>query len=149
MTAYGFKARFCQPIIDGTKGGTIRDDRKDGRLPPIGGALQLYTAMRTSQCRKIAPDVACLEVQRIHVDFDKGEVIFPRCDITRPGQLTRMGRLYLANQEMLTAFARFDGFQDFSEMELFWMKERGPAFRPLYDGNHIRWRDWPAALLGD
>lgn len=66
MPAYSFQRQFAQPIIDGTKGGTIRAPRRispttgNHRRAEVGGhawpgeTLYLFTGMRTKQCRKIA-----------------------------------------------------------------------------------------------
>jgi len=51
MVAYSFKAQFREPILAGTKRQTIRADRK--RHARLGEALQLYTGMRTRQCKLI------------------------------------------------------------------------------------------------
>jgi hypothetical protein len=134
MTAYGFKARFCEPIATGTKGGTIRAPRKDGRLIPVGGMIQFYTAMRTRQCRKIMPDRRCLEVQPIRLGFG--------------GRVVRVGpRLCFSTARELDAFAVFDGFGDWPDLREFWREEH--AGHLLFDGFHIRWLPWPTALAED
>jgi hypothetical protein len=57
MVAYSFKERFAEPILNGTKGGTIRASRKGPLRAATGGhakpgeELQLYTDMRTRNCR--------------------------------------------------------------------------------------------------
>lgn len=65
MTAFSFKKEFAADVEEGRKRQTIRKDRKDGRPPCArGGALQLYTGMRTAECRKLR-DAVCLDVRRI------------------------------------------------------------------------------------
>lgn len=54
MSAWNFKARFADGILDGTKTSTIRASRKDGRNPKIGDQVKAFTGMRTKQCRQLA-----------------------------------------------------------------------------------------------
>lgn len=57
MVAFNFMARFAPSIEDGTKRQTIRAAGK--RRPPFPGEqLQLYTGMRTGNCRKLR-DAVC------------------------------------------------------------------------------------------
>lgn len=58
MVAYSFKRQFGPPILAGTKGGTIRNDRKRHARP--GEELQLYHGMRTKSCTLIANHIAIL-----------------------------------------------------------------------------------------
>ena len=51
MVAYSFKKQFGPPILAGTKAQTIRADRK--RHVRSGELVQLYTGMRTRQCRRL------------------------------------------------------------------------------------------------
>jgi hypothetical protein len=122
MTALGFKRRFVNPILEGTKGGTIRADRKDGRLPPIGGELQLYTAMRTTYCALILRS-PCIAVAPIALHFK---------DRTR---VVSQGRTW-RGAKALDNFARFDGFGDFADMAAFWRETHN---RREFFGNWIRW----------
>jgi len=130
MTALGFKSRFCQPIIDGTKGGTIRAPRKDGRLIPVGGMIQFYTAMRTQHCRKIMPDRPAIDVQPIRLNLVAG--------------LVQTAGLRFGGAQ-LDAFARFDGFEDWADLRAFWREEHAEV--TLFDGFHVRWLPWPKALV--
>jgi hypothetical protein len=133
MTAYGFKARFCQPCIDGTKGGTIRAPRRDGRLIKVGGMIQFYTGARTSQCRKIMPDLPCLDVQPVELFLNYGGVVIANIGM----KLTR--------RPQVDAFARFDGFPDWDALREFWREEHGGLER--FSGFHTRWLPWPKVLV--
>ena len=137
MTAYSFKARFAEPIIAGTKGGTIRAPR-NGRptgIPRPGGharpgeMLQLYTGMRTQQCRRIA-DKRCLAVAPILLFFGglPEIIVGPREDGLR-----------YRSAESLDCFARFDGFDNFDQMAGFWDSD-------AFNGWHIRWLPLPLDL---
>lgn len=57
----GFKKRFKQPILDGTKKFTIRERRKIE--PKIGETLYMYTGLRTSDCEKISDKHKLVSIQ--------------------------------------------------------------------------------------
>lgn len=141
MVAYSFQARFVEPILAGTKGGTIRATRNVPRTfavafnrPRLGGHavpgedLQLYTGMRTKQCRLIARKMCC-QVERIRINFS-----LP-CILLGEGHRERL----VAD---LDIFAAFDGFASWSEMATFWRGREGRIVH--YSGWHIRW--WPRAM---
>ena len=149
MVAYSFQRRFAGPILDGSKGGTIRAPRKwrygAGPSAEIGGhaypgqELQLYTGMRTKQCRLITRKT-CLVVDRVRLHFGCREIA-----------LASLERYLRATAE-LDAFARFDGFADFEDMTTFWRDNRASR-RPgedgvIFDGWHIRWMALPAVIAG-
>lgn len=60
MVAYGFKRYFAPQIEDGSKTHTIRGHRRRHAHP--GEAVQLYSGMRSSHCRKIIADPVCISV---------------------------------------------------------------------------------------
>jgi len=64
MPAYNFQARFVEAILDGSKRQTIRKRRK--RATKSGDVLQLYTGMRTKQCRLLKV-VDCTRVEPIRI----------------------------------------------------------------------------------
>lgn len=69
MVAYSFHAQFEEPIVSLRKRQTIRGNRR--RHARTGEAIQLYTAMRTRQCRKLlAVDPICLGVTPIALIID-------------------------------------------------------------------------------
>jgi hypothetical protein len=123
MVAYSFQRRFAEPIIAGTKGGTIRAYRRRPHAQP-GQGLQLYVGMRTKQCRLVARKI-CVESDPIVIDFKS------RC-VQLPAHLIRGGDL--------AVFAVFDGFASFDEMAEFWLKTHGV---PRFCGRHVRWLPWP------
>lgn len=126
MVAYGFKERFRDPILDGTKGGTIRADRK--RHARSGEQLQLYTGMRTKQCKLICR-LPCLAVEPLEL-------------VLRDPQSVRIGgRRILVRVDDLHIFAAFDGFRNFSEMIEFWRQEHDDL--DTFSGVHIRWLPLP------
>lgn len=66
MAAYNFQTRFVGPIQRGTKTQTIRRIGKR-RHARAGEMVQLYTGMRTKQCRKIVEDRICLQAVQITI----------------------------------------------------------------------------------
>lgn len=123
MVAYSFQKRFADPIVAGTKRQTIRAPRKRHARP--GEALQLYTAMRTKQCRLIA-NAKCLDVLDVELDFYAGEV--------RAG----FGVIAVNLESGADEFARLDGFADWSDLRAFWEKEHPGVDR--FQGVLIRWQ---------
>lgn len=133
MVAYSFKAQFAEPILAGTKGGTIRADRRRHARP--GEELQLYTGMRTQHCRLIARKT-CVAVEPVTL------VLF--ADIVMEMAIFPERKTALADRDELNAFARFDGFASIDEMRAFWRTEH-PNIEPLrgFKGWHIRWAPFP------
>ncbi len=128
MVAYSFQKQFAEPILAETKGGTIRAGRKRHARP--GEELQLYTGMRTKYCRLIARRT-CLGVQPITLMLQLGQVWID-------------DRLVALGGVLLDTFAIFDGFGDWAALREFWRETHGSLKR--FDGCHIRWLEWPAAL---
>lgn len=104
MVAYSFKARFASRILDGSKRQTIRNDRKRHARP--GEVLQLYTGMRTRQCRLLGRAV-CVAVAPIRLDFINDQV---EIDGDHP----------IIARRLLDVFARQDGFDDWADLCRFW-----------------------------
>lgn len=131
MVAYSFKQRFVKPIKAGLgmkvfaeigdpictpKRQTIRAVGKR-RHARAGETLQLYTAMRTKQCRKIG-EATCVYVMPISIDVLKTKLKFSD---------------FVTDAD---AFARADGFDCAADMHAFWLKEHGPG---KFEGVLIRW----------
>lgn len=139
MVAYSFAPQFIAPIEARTKLQTVRGHRR--RHARVGEPIQLYTAMRTKQCRKIIEaDPICLRVWDIRIAIDASErrVI---------GAISLDGAL-LDHAEM-EAFAQRDGFvadadsSALKRMGQFWLKAHahlGTDF--LFEGACLRW-SWP------
>jgi uncharacterized protein YqfB (UPF0267 family) len=101
MVAYGFKSRFAPLVESGAKTHTIRDARKSRHARP-GEFVQLYTGLRTSQCRKlIDPDPICVSVQPI---------------VFHPSKSIAIDNLPLSS-EAVEKLALSDGFESVEE---FW-----------------------------
>lgn len=66
MVAYNFAAQFAEAVETRKKRQTIRAPRKDNRHAKVGDKLQLYTGMRTTNCRKLVnPDPRCTASHKI------------------------------------------------------------------------------------
>lgn len=147
MVAYSFKQRFVGAIKDGTKRQTIRMPRKvrghrpsnlaECRTPeemagfirghaPVGSALQLYTAMRTSHCRMIGT-ATCCSVEPVRLDFEAQQV--------QVG-----GAAPLDDLPALDAFAQADGLADYRGLCEFWRETHAKVQR--WEGVLIRWTDF-------
>lgn len=126
MVAYSFKTRFVEPILAGTKRQTIRAQRTGrSRHAHPGEELQLFTAMRTKQCRLIGR-VACQDVSKIKLVFyGQDAVIMHDTEITTP--------------KALDVFARSDGFKDWDMLKAFWFHEHGTVDE--FIGVRILWGD--------
>jgi hypothetical protein len=68
MVAYSFMKRFAELIDADMKPHTIRDDNHNNRHAKTGDELQLYTGMRTKQCRKLR-DTECIGSYEIDIDI--------------------------------------------------------------------------------
>lgn len=132
MVAYSFKPRFVEPIIAGTKGGTVRVPRTHRKHAKPGDALQLYVGMRTASCRLIA-EKPCVEVEKIGLHIGGGMVQFGA---------TGAGRIF-TTPTSLDRFAEFDGFRDWGELVEFFV---GMQRRHYFEGVHIRWLPLPKDL---
>jgi len=122
MTAYNFKPQFRAPILAGTKRQTIRAERKRHALP--GEQVQLYTGMRTRQCRIIGRAV-CTSSRPVTIGVADGWVDDGCGRMTDP--------------YFLDAFAERDGFPAWSAMLAFWRKEHPDI--AVFSGVLIRWRE--------
>ena len=138
MVAYSFKKRFGPPILAGTKAQTIRAERAGrSRHARPGELVQLYTGMRTRQCRRLG-EARCLDVTPVRLQFGRQTVA-----------AAWVGRLPMATA-LLDVFARADGFASIEDMRRFWWAEHPPADGDtlIFEGVLIRWQPLaPAAAL--
>lgn len=124
MSAYGFKAQFAAAVSSGKKRQTIRALRKKGRHALPGEAMQLYTGMRTKDCRKLLdPDPVCASVDPISILLCvDGVQVFLNEEQLGPRELTRL--------------ALADGFGGPLEFLTFFRETHGLPF----NGVLIKWR---------
>lgn len=123
MVAYSFQSRFRPKIEARLKRHTLRNDRK--RHARVGEALQLYTGMRTRQCKKIG-DATCTAVLRIRLDFE-----YRRVEFLESGHA-------ITTPDDTDAFAVGDGFDDWKDMRAFWA-EQHPEITKAWEGVMIQW----------
>ena len=126
MVAYNFKPQFRPPILAGTKAQTIRAERKRHARP--GEQVQLYTGLRTRQCRIIGT-ATCKDVVPVRIGVRDGFVDYGRGVWNLPARLRD--------------FARLDGFSDWPAMVTFWRREHPDV--EVFSGVLIHWSHFTAA----
>lgn len=135
MVAYSFRPRFVTPIRiglglpilpedDDTDAGTLLVPKRQTiraigkrRHARAGEMLQLYTGMRTRQCKKIG-EAPCVFVVPIRIDVMKTRLKFSD---------------FVFDAE---AFAQADGFASAADMHAFWLDAHGLG---KFEGVLIRW----------
>ena len=114
MVAINFSPQFADRVERREKRQTIR---RTPKCKP-GDKIQLYTGQRTKACRKLG-DAICKDVRPV--------------TITR-GTLEVDGAVLMS--DTAAAFARADGFRDYTEMWE-WFSSRYKT--PMFTGYVIRW----------
>lgn len=140
MALYGYKEMFVPMIWDGTKGHTIRGDRKDGRLPKPGEKIYMYVGLRTKKCYKIG-EAICKGVCKIQIT-EKLIKIFDPLGInyvTLVGQTA--DRLAWSDGFRPEGFTTFHNSGAFNLMISFWKKNNELPFT----GRIIYWKDFEKA----
>jgi hypothetical protein len=151
MVAYSFQKRFVDFVQAGLEPGPWCPGMKRHtlRLPRTGRAgharpeqpVQLYTAMRTKQCRLIGAGVARVQIPVTLVRFNeewplglmRREGPAPRSQVVELAPIVRqvldlpIGSL-IAGEEM-EEFARTDGFRDLAGMAAFFEAPAGGPAR--------------------
>jgi hypothetical protein len=146
MVAYSYKARFVAPIRVGLglpvldlhyelggylpgqpirpKRQTIRANGRRRHARP-GETLQHYHGMRTTKCFKIG-DARCKDVAdvRLYIHAEWIEI---------------KGEADLRKGRQLDAFARDDGFDDWTAMRTFWREEHDGKHLGPFVGVLIKW----------
>lgn len=122
MVAIDFDPRFEVAIREGWKTQTIRKPRE--RNPRPGDMLQLYTGMRTADCRRICQDVRCTDVLSVEITFGDD------------GGIDRIVTDGVPVKD-LDAFAVRDGFTDSDDMAAFFKLKHGPM--EIFHGFVIEW----------
>jgi hypothetical protein len=107
VVAYSFKSRFADAVASGAKRQTIRANGKRRHARP-GEALQLYTGMRTKDCRKLRDAVCVISTYCAIYDDRITTGKHPSID--------------------LDEFAQRDGFADFTDMTDWFRETHGLPF---------------------
>lgn len=100
MVAYSFAPQFVEPVSRLLKRQTVRGHR--ARHARAGEAIQIYTGMRTKQCRKLlTPDPICIDVRLIEIELSARD----------PNMISAIEIEGVAlNPDEIEAFALADGF---------------------------------------
>lgn len=130
----GYKPRFVDPILIGTKVHTMRKPRKV--KPKIGETLHMYTGLRTAHCKLITKKEKLISVQKAQVHIKriklKGNGYTYQCAIKVDGK-----RLSPVEGVELIKFDGFKSTLDFCE---FWFANvKGNTIKETLDLYH--WTD--------
>lgn len=110
----GFKKRFAEPILIGTKVHTLRDRRKLDPKP--GETLYMYTGLRTNNCELITDKERLIGKQKawIKITYHLGDIFYPdHLKVCIDGRALSV--------EEVDQFVRFDGFTDWLDFAWFWL----------------------------
>lgn len=110
----GFKPRFVDPILIGTKVHTIRGKRKIE--PKIGEQLHMYTGLRTKHCRLITKKETLVSTQKVWI-----KIVFR----LKPFEIIELlihvdGRALSLNE--IEQFCKFDGFENSIDFVKYWVE---------------------------
>lgn len=112
MPAINFQKRFAPLVERGEKCQTIRALRTDNRPPCAEGKpLKLYTGMRSKDCR-LLKEVTVKRLKRIELHWNEAVISGER----------------VAYSVALDNLAILDGFNDYSEMVLWFHETHGLPF---------------------
>lgn len=126
MVALNFQKQFADAVESGAKTQTVRAVRKGkGQNPARGGALQLYTGMRTKACRKLG-EAVCDSVRPIVIH---AAAIFLGDPVDTLGGKAG-GAFYddALTDDEAAAFAAADGFQTVDDFIRFFAETHGLPF---------------------
>ncbi len=129
--AYSFEKIFSSVVPAGTRAQMICVECAGrSRHARPGEMVQLYTGMRTRQCRRLG-ESPCVEVLPVRFAFSKRGA----------AELMQVGERYLVTGAQMDAFAWADGFADLEAMARFWWAEHPPGEGNIltFEGVLIRW----------
>lgn len=132
MVAYNFQPRFAALVESGSKTQTIRRHRINRHARP-GEEVQLYTGMRTPDCRLLARGV-CVDTAEVCISL-KSNVLSLAPLAGDDGATERC-----ETPASLDEFARADGFASWSEMQAWFSDQYGANDPNAFIGVLIRWR---------
>jgi hypothetical protein len=141
MVAYSFKAMFAQQIITGLKTQTVRGHRRRHARP--GEAVQLFTGMRTKQCRKLlTPDPVVYMVRHIVIETSRlaGDGIASISIDGAPLQRSQIESFAWRDgfaPPLLKGQPGMNGRTARANMGAFWLAEHGEG---RFEGVLINWR---------
>lgn len=107
----GFKIRFAEPILDGTKKHTFRAKRKNA--PKIGETLHMYSGLKTKHVKLISNKEKLISIQQAKLTFIYKD---NRLDVA-----VQIDERKLSLIEILS-LARYDGFNSISDWAIYWIE---------------------------
>ena len=132
MVAYSFQKQFVAEIQAGKKHQTIRAHRKNNRHARVGERLQLYSGLRTKNCRKLFDkDPICNAVDDVEIYIKENGQI---------EQIVLNGRNLTSIE--IEEFAKADGFMPADSltardaMSAFFLSYHGTG---IFKGSVIKW----------
>lgn len=107
----GFKPRFEEPILLGTKVFTLRSRRKN--LPKIGERLFMYSGLRTENCKKISDRETLMGMQEAMVYISRNANAEIKISISVDNRML--------SESEIDDFVKFDGFRDRKDFANYWI----------------------------
>lgn len=112
----GFKKRFAEPILIGTKVFTIRKKRK--QMPKIGETLYMYHSLRTTFSELITNKEKLIKIQPVYVFIRRHK---HNKEFSYTLSVKVDGNRYLSDKD-LSNFAKYDGFSGLKDFCEYWFK---------------------------
>lgn len=109
----GFKKRFKEPILIGTKVFTLR--RQPKRIPKVGETLYMYTALRTKFTELITNKEKLMSMQKVRITIKRKNLVSYDIGIW-------VDRRKLTEPEV-NQFVCFDGFVNRIDFAEFWLTD--------------------------
>lgn len=122
----GFKKRFKDPILIGTKVFTMRDIHRKNK-PKIGETLHMYTGLKTKNCEKITDKEKLHGFQTAHLIIEKGP---------KENNLKIQVEGRDLSQAEIEQFVGFDGFKDTDDFINYWI-ESSTGKKPKADKQYV------------
>lgn len=122
-----FKEQFVQPILDGTKIHSIREDIHDRWQP--GNSIQMATGVRTKNYNCFN-ESRCVSTQTVYMSYAYNDII----EITVDGH-------YLFGRYDKELFAANDGFENWESFFDWFYPLIKKAENEFYVGKLIHWTD--------
>ena len=153
----GFKKRFVEPILIGTKVFTLR--RTPKRMPKVMETIHMYTALRTKHCEHISSKEKLVSMQRVRVLIEhitaRHEVLPHGRPVPMPSKVPISEcfgqfriRICVDGKRIddIDEFVKFDGFKDTDDFCNYWLtdekgkkKDRTGALLVMFHWTDLRY----------